>query len=73
MWRPVMSAAAILDPLNWHVNGMGVYHLPVQQYSSGKLQQLLEVLQAFREDKKSAEDEIVALERFVFEGKYTKK
>jgi hypothetical protein len=34
MWRPVLSAAAILDPLNWRVNGMGKYHLPVQRYST---------------------------------------
>jgi Protein of unknown function (DUF 659)/hAT family C-terminal dimerisation region len=73
IWRPVMSAAAILDPLNWCVNGMGKYHVPVQQYSSAMQEELVDVVKAFENAEESAEDEIVELECFVFEGKYTNK
>jgi hypothetical protein len=73
MWRPVVSAAAILDPLNWRVNGMGKYHVPVQWYSTTMQEELLEVVKTFEEDEESAEDELVDLERFVFDGKYTNK
>jgi hypothetical protein len=68
MWRPVMSAAAILDPLNWRVNGMGKYHVPVQRYSTTMQEELLEVVKAFEKDEESAEDELVDLECFVFDG-----
>jgi hypothetical protein len=73
MWRPVMSAAAILDPLNWCVNGMGLYHVPVQRYSALMQTEMVEVIQAFQKDEESAKDEMVELECFVFKEKYTKK
>jgi hypothetical protein len=73
MWRPVMSAAAILDPLNWRVNGMGKYHVPVQRYSTTMQEELLEVVKAFEKDEERAEDELVELECFMFDGKYTNK
>jgi hypothetical protein len=61
MWRPAMSAAAILDPLNWCVNGMGLYHVPVQRYSASMQTEMVEVIQAFQKDEQSAEDEMVEL------------
>ena len=51
MWWPVMSAAAVLDPLNWCVldpqNGVGKYHVPVQKYSETMQSELTAVVSAF--------------------------
>ena len=70
MWRPVMSAAAVLDPLNWR---MGKYHVPVQKYGDTIREELSTVVKAFdsNSDTCSGEAELIALALHIFERKYT--
>ena len=67
-----MSAAAVLDPLNWCKNGVGKYHVPVQKYSETMQSELTAVVSAFESDEGSGESELV-LECYMFDKKYNKK
>ena len=68
-----MSAAAVLDPLNWCKNGVGKYHVPVQKYSETMQSELTAVVSAFESDEGSGESELVVLECYMFNKKYNKK
>ena len=68
-----MSAAAVLDPLNWCKNAVGKYHVPVQKYSETMQSELTVVVSAFESDEGSGESELVVLECYMFDQKYNKK
>ena len=72
MWRPVMSAAAVLDPLNWDKNGMGKYHVPVHKHSERMQKELNQVVMAFETAEGSGEGDLISLALHVFPGAYTK-
>lgn len=71
MWRPVMSAAAILDPLNWVNNGSGQYYV-ANTYRDEKQAEFQTAVTAFQNEGEDVESEMVELELLVFDKKYNK-
>lgn len=76
IWRPAMSAAAMFDPLNWKLNALRAYHVPVRQLSEKELEELKLVIEGFvvvedddalgpatiaRRRKEEAEQEVAAM------------
>jgi hypothetical protein len=72
-WKPAMTAAAVLDPLNWTKNALGQFHLPLGKLTEEQLVQVDATVSDFQlADSDDAETELTELEVYCFEQPYTK-
>jgi hAT family C-terminal dimerisation region len=45
--RPAVAAASVLDPLNWKLNALGMYHMPIGDMDEGERDDLRTILRRF--------------------------
>jgi hypothetical protein len=73
--RPVMTAASIIDPLQWTKNSVGNYRVPVPDSKKGDLNSVLAgfvVDETVEDSLNQVESEVVGLECYSFHKSYTK-